>query len=290
MADKHVLSLGRLVIVNLEHYSLIGKTALITGGAGLLGKKHSLALLELGATVVLTDIDYDGLNKARAELENVYGDQKVRVLKMNVASEKSVIKTANIISKDIGSVDILINNAAINPTSSVIQSNKSPTRLENFDLTQWDKELSVGLTGAFLCSKVFGSRMAKDGGGVILNIASDLSVIAPDQRLYHEEGVQNNLQPVKPVTYSVIKAGLVGLTRYLASYWLDEGVRANALSPGGVYTGQDNKFVEKLTSLIPMGRMATEDEYVGAVQFLCSDASAYMTGQNIVIDGGRSIW
>lgn len=276
--------------MNLEHYSLIGKTALITGGAGLLGKKHSLALLELGATVVLTDIDYDGLNKARAELENVYGDQKVRVLKMNVASEKSVIKTANIISKDIGSVDILINNAAINPTSSVIQSNKSPTRLENFDLTQWDKELSVGLTGAFLCSKVFGSRMAKDGGGVILNIASDLSVIAPDQRLYHEEGVQNNLQPVKPVTYSVIKAGLVGLTRYLASYWLDEGVRANALSPGGVYTGQDNKFVEKLTSLIPMGRMATEDEYVGAVQFLCSDASAYMTGQNIVIDGGRSIW
>ena len=273
-----------------EIFSLHGKTAVITGSSGLLGRKHSLALLELGATVVLTDIDYDGLKKARAELENVYGDQKVRALKMNVASEKSVTETASIISKDIGRVDVLINNAAINPTSSVIQSNKSPTRLENFDLAQWDKELSVGLTGAFLCSKVFGSRMAEDGGGVILNIASDLSVIAPDQRLYHEEGVQNNLQPVKPVTYSVIKAGLVGLTRYLASYWLDEGVRANALSPGGVYTGQDDKFVEKLTSLIPMGRMASEKEYVGAVQFLCSDASAYMTGQNIVIDGGRSIW
>jgi len=274
-----------------EIFSLHGKTAVITGSSGLLGRKHSLALLELGATVVLTDIDYDGLKKARAELESVDGYQKVRVLKMNVASEKSVTETASIISNDIGRVDILINNAAINPTSSVIQSNKSPTRLENFDLAQWDKELSVGLTGAFLCSKVFGSRMAEDGGGgVILNIASDLSVIAPDQRLYHKEGVQNNLQPVKPVTYSVIKAGLVGLTRYLASYWLDEGVRANALSPGGVYTGQDDKFVEKLTSLIPMGRMARENEYVGAVQFLCSDASAYMTGQNIVIDGGRSIW
>ena len=117
-------------------------------------------------------------------------------------------------------MDILINNAAINPTSSAIQSNKSPTRLENFDLAQWDKELSVGLHGCIFCSKVFGSRMAEDGGGVILNnIVSDLFVIAPDQRLYHEEGVQNNLQPVKPVTYSVIKAGLVGLTRYLASYW-----------------------------------------------------------------------
>jgi NAD(P)-dependent dehydrogenase (short-subunit alcohol dehydrogenase family) len=125
---------------------------------------------------------------------------------------------------------------------------------------------------------------------VILNIASDLSVFSPDQRLYRRDGVTDDLQPVKPVTYSVIKAGLVGLTRYLATYWADRGVRSNALSPGGIFNGQSEQFVTRLTSLIPMGRMATPDEYRAAVQFLCSDASAYLNGQNIVMDGGRSVW
>jgi NAD(P)-dependent dehydrogenase (short-subunit alcohol dehydrogenase family) len=133
--------------------------------------------------------------------------------------------------------------------------------------------------------------MANDGnGGVILNIASDLSVFSPDQRLYRKEGLSEELQPVKPVTYSVIKSGLVGLTRYLATYWADKGVRANALSPGGVFNGQGDEFVQRLSSLIPLGRMAKRDEYRAAVQFLCSDASSYMNGQNIVMDGGRSVW
>jgi len=132
--------------------------------------------------------------------------------------------------------------------------------------------------------------MAQRGSGVILNIASDLSVIAPDQRLYRREGLPEEQQPVKPVTYSVIKTALVGLTRYLATYWADQGVRVNALSPGGVYNGQGEEFVTRLTNLIPMGRMADHDEYRGAIQFLCSDASRYMTGQNIAIDGGRSVW
>ena len=131
--------------------------------------------------------------------------------------------------------------------------------------------------------------MAENNGGVILNIASDLSVIAPDQRIYRQDGVANEMQAVKPVTYSVIKAGLIGLTRYLATYWPEDGVRANALSPGGVYTNQDPEFVKRLTNLIPMGRMAKSDEYISAIQFLCSDASAYMNGQNILMDGGRSV-
>ncbi len=132
--------------------------------------------------------------------------------------------------------------------------------------------------------------MASDGkGGVILNIASDLSVIAPDQRLYRQEGLADDLQAVKPVTYSVVKTGLVGLTRYLSSYWANEGVRANTLSPGGVRVDQDQEFVTRLEQLIPMGRMARADEYMGAIQFLCSDASLYMNGQNIVMDGGRSV-
>ena len=138
--------------------------------------------------------------------------------------------------------------------------------------------------------KVFGARMAAHGGGVILNIASDLSVIAPDQRLYRlDRDAPDQEQPVKPVTYSAIKHGLLGLTKYLATYWALSGVRCNALSPGGVYDGQGDAFVAKLTNLIPMGRMAKPEEYRAAVQFLCSDASSYMTGQNIVMDGGRSV-
>ena len=133
--------------------------------------------------------------------------------------------------------------------------------------------------------------MVKKGlGGVILNIASDLSVFSPDQRLYRKCGISEDMQPVKPVTYSVIKTGLVGLTRYLATYWADKNVRCNALSPGGVFNEQSDEFVQRLSSLIPMGRMAQKDEYRSAVQFLCSDASRYMNGQNIVIDGGRSVW
>jgi NAD(P)-dependent dehydrogenase (short-subunit alcohol dehydrogenase family) len=164
------------------------------------------------------------------------------------------------------------------------------SRLENFPLAQWEGDIAVGLTGAFLCSKVFGNHMATSGGGVIVNVASDLALIAPDQRIYRQSGVSEQMQPVKPVTYSVVKSGLVGLTRYLASYWADKKVRVNAISPGGVYNGQPEDFVVRLTNLIPLGRMAAINEYQGAIVFLCSDASSYMTGANLVVDGGRSCW
>ena len=156
---------------------------------------------------------------------------------------------------------------------------------------QWNQEIAVGLTGAFLCSKIFGTAMADmNNGGVILNIASDLSVISPDQRLYRKQGLSEVNQPVKPVTYSVIKTGILGLTRYLATYWPDKGIRCNALSPGGVENNQGDDFMEKIISLIPAGRMASNEEYHSAVQFLCSDASLYMNGQNMIVDGGRSVW
>jgi NAD(P)-dependent dehydrogenase (short-subunit alcohol dehydrogenase family) len=132
--------------------------------------------------------------------------------------------------------------------------------------------------------------MARRGRGVIVNVASDLALIAPDQRLYRREGLPEDQQPVKPVTYSVVKTGLIGLTRYLATYWADCGVRANAISPGGVYNGQPDDFVVRLSSLIPLRRMARTDEYQAAIVFLCSDASSYMTGSNLVIDGGRTCW
>lgn len=275
---------------NNNIYDLAGRSALITGGAGLLGIEHAVALLDVGATVLLTDISDEELMAAANVLRDRFPSGNIYTFMMDVTSESCIGEIANDIV-DLGlRVDVLINNAAINPTANSLSGDVRTTRLENFSLDRWNLEVSVGLTGAFLCSKVFGTSMASDGkGGVILNIASDLSVIAPDQNLYRQEGVYDDLQAVKPITYSVIKTGMVGLTRYLSSYWAQKGVRANALSPGGVYVDQDDEFVTRIEKLIPMGRMAKQNEYAGAIQFLCSDASSYMNGQNIVIDGGRSV-
>lgn len=271
-------------------FDISGRCAVITGGAGLLGVAHAKALLDIGATVVLTDISDQELVSAASALSGSFPDQSVYTFTMDVTSESSILQTADKILGLGLRADILINNAAINPTANSLSGKVRTTRLENFSLDRWNLEVNVGLTGAFLCSKVFGTSMASDDkGGVILNIASDLSVIAPDQNLYRQEGLADDLQAVKPVTYSVVKTGLIGLTRYLSSYWASNGVRANALSPGGVHVDQDQEFVTRLEQLIPLGRMAQPDEYMGAIQFLCSDASSYMNGQNIVMDGGRSV-
>ena len=274
-----------------KKFDLTGKTALITGAAGLLGVEHAAALLESGATVVLTDIGEESLASASESLARHADSARILTRVMDVSRPGAIRGVAGELAATGRRVDILVNNAAIDPKVKGDQGVAETSRLENFPLEQWDLQIAVGLTGAFLCSQVFGSAMAQDGrGGVILNIASDLSVFAPDQRLYRKEGLTDEMQPVKPVTYSVIKAGLIGLTRYLATYWTDRGVRANALSPGGIFNDQGGEFVQRLTALIPLGRMATKDEYRAAVQFLCSDASAYLNGQNIVMDGGRSVW
>lgn len=271
-----------------EKFDLTGKTALITGAAGLLGLEHSAALLESGATVVMTDISEATLETAHSQLLQHFDPARILTQVMDVSQPEGIRTVAETLWADGLRIDILVNNAAIDPKVKGDQGVLETSRLENFTLDQWNLQVAVGLTGAFLCSQVFGAAMAKDGkGGVILNIASDLSVMSPDQRLYRQDGLADDMQPVKPVTYSVIKAGLVGLTRYLATYWADSCVRCNALSPGGVFNGQDEEFVRRLSSLIPLGRMARKDEYRAAVQFLCSGASSYMNGQNIVIDGGR---
>ena len=164
------------------------------------------------------------------------------------------------------------------------------TRFENFSMEVWNQDLEVGLTGAFLCAQVLGTEMARRGKGVIVNISSDLGIIAPDQRLYEKEGLPTNSQPVKPVTYSVVKTALIGLTRYLATYWAEQGVRVNALCPGGVEADQPEDFKTQVHSRIPMGRMAQKNEYKGAILFLVSDASSYMTGATLAVDGGRTCW
>jgi NAD(P)-dependent dehydrogenase (short-subunit alcohol dehydrogenase family) len=274
-----------------EKFDLAGKTALITGAAGLLGMEHAAALLESGATAVLTDMSATGLDAAAQRLGALHDRTRILTAVMDVTDPAAIGAVAEMLSGRGLRVDILVNNAAIDPKVKGDQGVVETSRLEHFPLDQWNLQVAVGLTGALLCSQVFGSAMSRnEKGGIILNIASDLSVFAPDQRLYRKDCLLDELQPVKPVTYSVIKAGLIGLTRYLATYWADKGVRCNALSPGGVYNGQGDEFVKRLTSLIPLGRMADKGEYRAAVQFLCSDASAYMNGQNVVMDGGRSAW
>lgn len=272
-------------------FDLKGKTALITGASGLLGQEHAYALLESGAAVILTDISEEGLKLAKEKLSKSFCDDSIITETMDVTSKENIHLVSNdLIEKNIR-IDILVNNAAIDPKVTKDAGLKETSRFENFSIDEWNMQVNVGLTGAFLCSQTFGSLMSSDSlGGVILNIASDLSVFSPDQRIYRKDGIPDNEQPVKPVTYSVVKTGLIGLTRYLATYWSNNGVRCNALSPGGVMNGQDDLFIEKLIDLIPLNRMANKDEYRSTVQFLCSDASSYMNGQNIVVDGGRSVW
>lgn len=272
-------------------FNLKNKVILITGSAGLLGYEHAFAVLAAGAEVVLTDIDLKKLILIKDKLIEGNSDfaSRIFILNMDVTDLESIHFVSDKVLKKYGRIDVLINNAAINP--KVEQSNVNLTRLENFTIDQWNLELSVGLTGAFLCIKEFGSIMARGGlGGNIINICSDLSVIAPDQRLYEIEGVSDDLQSVKPVSYSVIKHGLVGLTKYVATYWIKEGVRCNCISPGGVFVNQPIQFLTEISKRIPVGRMAYSHEYREAIIFLASEASSYMNGHNLVIDGGRSIW
>jgi NAD(P)-dependent dehydrogenase (short-subunit alcohol dehydrogenase family) len=269
-------------------FALTGRVAVITGGAGLLGVKHAEAIAFGGGVPVLVDVDGPRAADRAAALRQEF-DVDASADAADITSPEDVGALLRRVLARYGRIDILINNAANNPKVEA-GVDASWSRLERFPLAQWEADLAVGLTGAFICAQILGSEMARRGKGVILNVASDLAVIAPDQRLYRETGRSDADQPVKPVTYSVVKTGLIGLTRYLATYWSDRGVRVNAISPGGVYNGQPPEFVARLSALIPMARMAHVDEYRGAVLFLCSDASSYMTGHNLVVDGGRSVW
>ena len=273
----------------LDKFNLENRIAVITGGAGLLGKYHAQALLDVGCKVIITDINKKKLEESKTFLSK-YKNSLVFFEELDVTNENNVIDVKNkIIEKHGKSPSILINNAAIDTKiNKGIELNSN--RLENFNLDQWNKELNVGLTGAFLCSKHFGNSMVDNKGGVILNISSDLGVIAPNQNLYIQDGLSKDKQNVKPVTYSVIKHGMIGLTKYLSTYWADNNIRCNALAPGGVLDNQSIEFLNRVQKLIPLNRMANIDEYQAAIIFLCSDASSYMNGAVLTIDGGRSTW
>lgn len=257
---------------------LTGRTVLVTGGSGFLGRQWLGAVAAAGADVIGVDVVAPPADAPAHRHEHC-----------DITDEAAVVALARRLDDEGVQVDALVNNAAVDApvTAGGLAGSE---RLETFPVERWQAEFAVGLTGAFLCSREFGSRMARRGSGVVVNVASDLALVAPDQALYRVEGRAPDQQPVKPVTYPVMKTGLLGLTRYLATYWAADGVRANALCLGGVERDQDPAFVRRLSERIPLGRMARPGEYGDALVFLCSDASSYMTGASLVLDGGRTVW
>jgi len=270
-------------------FDLTGRTVLITGGCGQLGMKHAEAILEFGGEIILADIvgeneQKDAVKSLKFKFNRSEGISSVY---MDVTDKVSIQKAVDKYVK----IDVLINNAGIDP--KVEEGLSWKNKFEHLELDLWNEMLNVTLTGTFLCSQVVINKMLSTGlessyctrGGVILNIASDLSVISPDQRIYKDEN------KVKPASYSVAKAGVVNLTKYMATYFATKNIRVNSLSPGGVKNEKISEdFSYEISKLIPMNRMARPDEYKGAIVFMCSDASSFMNGHNLIIDGGRTIW
>jgi NAD(P)-dependent dehydrogenase (short-subunit alcohol dehydrogenase family) len=269
-------------------FRLDERVALITGGAGLLGRRYSEALLQAGARVVIGDLDGNAASALAGEL----GDN-AHAAPLDVTDERSVQATVDKAVERFGRLDILVNNAALTVRggSQALKPEDYFAPFENYSRAVWEQAVAVNLTGMVLCAQAAGRQMLAQGGGVIVNIASTYAVVAPDQRLY--EGVKSPYASTgfnTPVSYAVTKTAVLGLTRYLATYWGRQNIRVNALTPHGVYDNHDETFVRNFVYRSPLGRMARNDEYRGALLFLVSDASSYMTGANLIVDGGWTSW
>lgn len=260
---------------------LKNKVAIITGGSGFLGKQFCKALSESGCMVINIDTKRNKLFEKEIRQKNL----KIFNFKGDITKESQLIKLKKIFLKKFKKIDILINNAC-NDYKPDLKNIKKIT-LENFSKNIWKEDLEVALTGSLLCTKIFGSIMVKQRRGTIINISSDLGIIAPNQTLYQVKNIQKSL---KPVTYSVVKHGLIGLTKYTASTWAKYNIRCNSLCPGGMYNNQNKIFLKKIKKLIPMNRMANLNEFNSTLVYLASDSSSYMNGHSLILDGGRSIW
>ena len=271
----------------MPNFQLKNGYYVVTGGLGLLGKKHCEAISKYGGTPLIIDINKNEFKEFAEYILKTY-EKKMIFFDIDITKESSLEK----IIEECKSLPLpirgLVNNAARNPIVKK-KGLDNQNRLENFCLEEWNKDLNVGLTGAFLCTKYFGSIMNEGFGGVIVNISSDLGLIAPNQELYKDKKLSESSQPVKPVSYSVVKSGLIGLTRYTATYW-PKKVRCNCLCAGGVKNDQNPEFISKVNDLIPMGRLAEQEEYMAPIIFMLSEASSYMNGSIISIDGGRTAW
>jgi NAD(P)-dependent dehydrogenase (short-subunit alcohol dehydrogenase family) len=266
--------------------SLLGKVAIVTGAVGLLGKEHCRALARAGARVVATDVDPVAAAGIAAELEDRFGTEAIGV-GADVTRPDDVRGLRDRVLERFDRVDVLVNNAAIDDKFERGEGS-GLSRFEVYPLEQWRRVLDVNVTGVFLCCQVIGAEMVRRGSGSIVNVASTYGIVSPDQRLY--------APPTGPQTffkgpaYPTSKAAVLQLTRFLACYWGESGVRVNALSPGGVENGQAAHFRAAYAARTPLGRMARPTDYAGALLFLASDDSAYMTGHNLVVDGGWTAW
>lgn len=254
------------------HKDLKDKAIIISGGSGFLGLQFCKSFTKAGSFVIIID-------KKKPKLSN----KKNFFFNCDITNELEVRRISKTIKKKFKKIHALINCAAIDYNPK-IKIKKKDLSLENFNLNIWERDINVGLKGSLITTKIFGTIMSNQKtGGKIINISSDLGIIAPDQRIY------KNLNFIKPVTYSAIKHGIIGLTKYTAAYWASKKINCNAIAPGGMENGQDIRFIKKISNLIPLGRMAKKNELNSLVEFLSSEASDYMTGSVVVIDGGRSI-
>ncbi len=267
----------------MDLFSLKDKVAIVTGALGLLGRQHCIALSEAGANVVVCDFEELKCRQFADELETESIGTAV-----DVTSKPQLERVKNLIKSKFGRIDILVNNAAINDMFENPLAAAELSMFENYPLEMWQKSLDVNITGTFLCSQVFGSEMSRNGGGSIINIASTYGVVAPNQSLYKAE---NRLQTFfKSASYPTTKGAVIAFTKFLAAYWGRKAVRVNSLSPGGVENNQEEYFINNYSAATPLGRMAKPYDYKGAIVFLASDASSYMTGANLIVDGGWTVW
>jgi NAD(P)-dependent dehydrogenase (short-subunit alcohol dehydrogenase family) len=267
----------------VDLFALNGKVALVTGALGLLGRNHCSALSEAGAILIVADINEQ---ECMDFAEQLPGDSIG--LHLDVTKKDSIIELMATVIQKYKKIDVLVNNAAINDMFENPKAAAEQSKFENYPLELWQKSLDVNLTGVFLCSQVIGSQMVKQQYGSIINVASTYGMVAPDQSIYIDQ--QGNHSFYKPPAYSVTKGGVLMLTKYLAAYWGGTGIRVNTLTPGGVRNNQSEFFIENYSRKTPLGRMANPADYKGAIVFLASDASTYMTGANLVVDGGWTCW
>ncbi len=271
-----------------ELFSLKGKAAIVTGSLGLIGKNHCHALLEAGADLIVTDMTGEQCEIFAGELSAQYPESRIAGFGCDITSPVDVEKLRNMALEKFGRIDILVNNAAINDKFEDPAALFEQSKFENYPLDLWNKSMTVNVTGMFLCSQIIGKVMADAGKGSIINVASTYGIVAPNQDLYIDaDGIQKFY---KTPAYPVTKGAVISFTRFLAAYWGAKGVRVNTLSPGGVENNQDEFFISEYSKRTPLKRMAQPTDYKGALIFLASDASAYMTGANLVVDGGFTIW
>ena len=267
-------------------FDLSGKIVVVTGGLGQLGRQFTATLLDRGAKVAIFDSgspspEFMAVNK------HALSDDRLRVIGVDVTDRNSILAALEALVEDWGPPYGLINNAALDAPPGAPAEENGP--FETYPEESWDKIMDVNVKGAFLASQVIGAAMASAGSGSIINICSTYGLLSPDQRLY-EYRRKDGTPFFKPVTYSVSKSAILNLTRYLATYWADEGIRVNTATFGGVFNHQDEAFLAAYCDRVPLRRMADESDYNGAIVFLMSEASSYMTGANLVVDGGWTAW